>query len=53
MGLASHLQLMDLGDLQLQGWADEAIAICCHLVELSASVAVMGVKPRSNGQCGD
>ena len=26
MGLASHLQLMDLGDLQLQGWADEAIA---------------------------
>jgi len=26
MGLASHLQRMDLGDLQLQGWADEAIA---------------------------
>ena len=26
MGLASHLQLMDLGDLQLQGWTDEAIA---------------------------
>ena len=26
MGLASHLQLIDLGDLQLQGWADEAIA---------------------------
>lgn len=26
MGLASHLQLMDLGDLQLQGWADEAVA---------------------------
>jgi len=26
MGLASHLQLMDLGELQLQGWADEAIA---------------------------
>jgi len=26
MGLASHLQLMDLGDLQLQGWADEAMA---------------------------
>jgi len=26
MGLASHLQLMELGDLQLQGWADEAIA---------------------------
>lgn len=26
MGLASQLQLMDLGDLQLQGWADEAIA---------------------------
>ncbi len=26
MGLASHLQLMDWGDLQLQGWADEAIA---------------------------
>lgn len=26
MGLASHLQLMDLGDLQLQGWSDEAIA---------------------------
>ena len=26
MGLAHHLQLMDLGELQLQGWADEAIA---------------------------
>ena len=26
MGLASHLQLTDLGDLQLQGWADEAMA---------------------------
>lgn len=26
MGLASQLQLMDLGELQLQGWADEAIA---------------------------
>ncbi len=26
MGLASHLQLMDCGDLQLQGWADEAMA---------------------------
>ena len=26
MGLASHLQLMDLGALELQGWADEAIA---------------------------
>ena len=26
MGLVSHLQLMDLGTLQLQGWADEAIA---------------------------
>lgn len=26
MGLASHLQLMDLGALQLQGWAEEAIA---------------------------
>ena len=26
MGLASHLQLMDLGELQLQGWAEEAIA---------------------------
>ena len=26
MGLASHLQLMELGDLQLQGWADEAVA---------------------------
>jgi Fic family protein len=26
MGLSNHLQLMDLGDLQLQGWADEAIA---------------------------
>lgn len=26
MGLASHLQRMDLGDLQLQGWANEAIA---------------------------
>ena len=26
MGLAGHLQLMDLGDLQLQGWANEAIA---------------------------
>ncbi len=26
MGLASHLQLMDFGDLQLQGWADEAMA---------------------------
>jgi len=26
MGLASQLQLMDLGTLQLQGWADEAIA---------------------------
>jgi Fic family protein len=26
MGLASHLQRMDLGDLQQQGWADEAIA---------------------------
>ncbi|MEY4713149.1 MAG: hypothetical protein RIS88_2599 [Pseudomonadota bacterium] len=25
-GLAGHLQLMDLGTLQLQGWADEAIA---------------------------
>lgn len=26
MGLAHHLQIMDLGELQLQGWADEAIA---------------------------
>ena len=26
MGLASHLQMLDLGALQLQGWADEAIA---------------------------
>ena len=26
MGLASHLQLLDLGNLQLQGWADEAVA---------------------------
>ncbi len=26
MGLASQLQLMDLGALQLQGWADEAVA---------------------------
>ena len=26
MGLASHLQLMDLGTLQLQGWAEEAMA---------------------------
>ena len=26
MGLASHLQLMDLGELQLQAWAEEAIA---------------------------
>jgi len=26
MGLASHLQLMDWGALQVQGWADEAIA---------------------------
>lgn len=26
MGLAHHLQLMDLGELQLQGWAEEAIA---------------------------
>lgn len=26
MGLASHLHLMDLGELQLQGWAEEAIA---------------------------
>lgn len=26
MGLASQLQLLELGDLQLQGWADEAIA---------------------------
>lgn len=26
MGLASHFQLMDLGELQLQGWAEEAIA---------------------------
>ena len=26
MGLASHLQIMDWGALQLQGWADEAIA---------------------------
>lgn len=26
MGLASHLRLVDLGDLQLQGWADEAMA---------------------------
>ena len=26
MGLAHHFQLMDLGELQLQGWADEAIA---------------------------
>jgi Fic family protein len=26
MGLAHHLRLMDLGELQLQGWADEAIA---------------------------
>ena len=26
MGVVSHLQWMDLGDLQLQGWADEAIA---------------------------
>ena len=26
MGLVSHLQLMDLGNLELQGWADEAIA---------------------------
>lgn len=26
MGLASQLQLLDLGELQLQGWADEAIA---------------------------
>ena len=26
MGLVSHLQLMDLGNLQLQGWADEAVA---------------------------
>ncbi len=26
MGLVSHLQLMDLGTLQLQGWTDEAIA---------------------------
>ena len=26
MGLASHLQLMDLGTLQLQSWTDEAIA---------------------------
>lgn len=26
IGLASQLQLMDLGALQLQGWADEAIA---------------------------
>ena len=26
MGMASHLQLMDLGALQLQGWADEAMA---------------------------
>jgi Fic family protein len=26
MGLASHLQLLDFGELQLQGWADEAVA---------------------------
>lgn len=26
MGLATHLQLMDFGALQLQGWADEAMA---------------------------
>lgn len=26
MGMISHLQLMDLGQLQLQGWADEAVA---------------------------
>lgn len=26
IGMASHLQLMDMGDLQLQGWADEAVA---------------------------
>jgi len=26
MGLVCHLQLMDLGTLQLQGWAEEAIA---------------------------
>lgn len=26
IGLASHLQVMDLGELQLQGWADEAVA---------------------------
>ncbi len=26
VGLAGHLHLMDLGALQLQGWADEAIA---------------------------
>jgi len=26
MGLVSHLKLMDLGALQLQGWADEAMA---------------------------
>ena len=26
MGMASHLQLQGLGELQLQGWADEALA---------------------------
>lgn len=26
LGLASHLKLLDLGELQLQGWADEAMA---------------------------
>ena len=26
MGLATHLQLADLGELQLQGWSDEALA---------------------------
>jgi len=26
MGLAGHMQLVDLGTLQIQGWADEAIA---------------------------
>lgn len=27
MGRVSHLHLMDLGDLQLQSWGNEAIAI--------------------------
>lgn len=26
MGLASHLQMLDLGELQLRGWAVEALA---------------------------